>query len=245
MLSVHSLGREGAFRDVDLDLRAGEVLGIYGLQGAGRTALAEALFGLQPASTGTVVVHDKPRRIRSPRDAIALGLALVPGDRKAKGLIPNLDVRENLTLVALRRLVRGGFIDRRRERELSSAAVLRVGVRTAGLDQAITQLSGGNQQKVLLARCLMDAPRVLILHEPTSGVDVGARAEIYGLLESLLAQGVAILLITSELPELQGLSDRILVMHRGEVVARLDGGEGSERHIMQAIQDAGARAPDT
>jgi len=243
VLATRGLGRGRALRDVDLEIRAGEVVGVYGLQGAGRTALVEALFGLAPANAGHISIDGADVRIRAPLNAIQHGLALVPGDRKARGLFPNLNVRENLTLAALRHLSRAGLLDRRREREVAERFSQRVGVRAAGLDQAITQLSGGNQQKVLLARWLVDPPRVLILHEPTSGVDVGARAEIYALLEGLLTEGVGILLVTSELPELQGLSDRILVLHRGAVVARMEGGEGSEQHIMQAIQAAEGSAP--
>ena len=243
-LEARALGRSGAFRDIDFRLHAGEILGLYGLQGAGRSALAAALFGLAPADSGSLLLDGEACVLRSPREAMRRGVALVPEDRKARGLFPNFDVRENLSVAVLGTLVRGGLLRPRRERAVAADAASRFGVRSADLGQPVTELSGGNQQKALLARWLIRNPGVLILDEPTAGVDVGAKAEIYAMLQALAGAGVATLLITSEMTELLALSDRVLVMHEGAIVGRFGGNEASEERIMKAIQMRRDKQPE-
>jgi ABC-type sugar transport system ATPase subunit len=238
LLEVSGLGRGSELNDIEFTLHRSEILGIYGLQGAGRTRLAEALFGLAPADRGLIRVGGEELEIDSPRTAMRHGIALVPEDRRVKGLFANMDVRENLTIADLPALQRAGLIDRARERAAAGAAAAEMGVRLSDLGQAVGELSGGNQQKALLARWLMREPQVLILDEPTAGVDVGAKADIYARLDAIAVAGAGILLITSEMPELLGVCDRVLVMNQGAIVARFARGEASEAGIMRAIQDA-------
>jgi len=234
-LEIRSLRTRGLADGLDLFLRRGEVLGLYGLKGSGRTALLRALFGLQPRSGGEILLDGKSIPIRSPLQAIKAGMAWVCRDRKEKGLFPNLDVQANLTLPALDSLSRFGFVLPGAERRATLQQIESLGIRTAGPDQAITALSGGNQQKVMLARWLLCAPRILVLDEPTAGIDVGAKAEIYDLVRRLAGQGMGILLVSSELPEVLALSDRILVMHEGALVGSLSAAEASEDKVMQMI----------
>jgi ABC-type sugar transport system ATPase subunit len=238
LLEVSGLGRGSELNDIEFTLHRSEILGIYGLQGAGRTRLAEALFGLAPADRGLIRVGGEELEIDSPRTAMRHGIALVPEDRRVKGLFANMDVRENLTIADLPALQRAGLIDRARERAAAGAAAAEMGVRLSDLGQAVGELSGGNQQKALLARWLMREPQVLILDEPTAGVDVGAKADIYARLDAIAVAGAGVLLITSEMPELLGVCDRVLVMNQGAIVARFARGEASEAGIMRAIQGA-------
>jgi rhamnose transport system ATP-binding protein len=235
LLEVRDLASPAVFEPVSFDLSKGEVLGLYGLKGAGRMDVVRALFGLDPHSTGEVRVHGRRVRIDSPQAAIRHGLAYASRDRKKQGLFPNLNVRENLTLTALGRLSRSGFIWPRRERAACNRYLERLQVRTAGSEQPIGDLSGGNQQKVVLARWLLNRPQVLILDEPTAGIDIGARLEIYQLIQQLSADGIGVLLVTSELPELLALSDRVLVMHEGAMVGAFDRHAATEEAIMHAI----------
>ncbi|MCG3125276.1 MAG: Ribose import ATP-binding protein RbsA [Phycisphaerae bacterium] len=218
---------------LSLELRAGEIVGVAGLVGAGRSRMARALVGLEPVAGGRVLVDGVDRRIDGPRAAVAAGVVLVPEDRKAQGLVLDMSVRENLTLPRMGQLSRVGLIDRRREKRESQAACERLGVRTPSIEQATRLLSGGNQQKVALGKWLDMRPAVLILDEPTRGVDVGARAEIYRLIDALLAEGAAVLMISSEMEEILGMSDRVLVMHEGRIAGALARREADEESIMR------------
>jgi inositol transport system ATP-binding protein len=233
VLSVRGLGLEGRFREVSFDLRAGEILGVAGLIGAGRSNLAETLFGLTPASSGTIAIDGRVIGIAHPSDAVKQGMAFLTEDRTESGCFLPLDVLSNLTLAALnRRFVRAGFV---RHAEAASecqrvSASLRL--RTPGLDEPVMNLSGGNQQKVLIGRWLLTGPRILILDEPTRGIDVGAKAEIHRLIADLARGGAAVLMISSDLPEVLGMSDRIMVMHEGRVTGFLDRHEADQVRIM-------------
>ena len=235
VLEVDRLSRKGAFSGIRFSLRRGEILGMYGLKGAGRSELARALFGLDRPDGGTILIDGERAELRSAHDGIARGMALIPEDRKTQGIFPNMDVKENASLVVLEHLSRHSFLSRRREDSLVREYVGRLRIRTAGPSQPILDLSGGNQQKVILARWLAVKPRILILDEPTAGIDVGAKAEIYRLMAELAAQGLGLILISSELPEILAVSDRILVMHGGRIVAELPAAEASEEKIMRHI----------
>jgi ABC-type sugar transport system ATPase subunit len=218
LLRADHLSCPGRFTDVSFSLRAGEVLGLAGLVGAGRSELARALFGLESGVTGSVHAHGTLVRIRSPRDAMARGIGLVPEDRKHQGLVLSMLARENVTLPFLERLARRTFIGRTAERHVAAEYCDRLRVRAPHLDVPAASLSGGNQQKLVLARWLAAKSRVLMLDEPTRGVDVGTKAELHAWIDRLASDGHAVLLISSELPELLNLSTRILVLRRGRVV---------------------------
>ena len=217
----HLSCRAGGVRDVSLTVRAGEIVGLAGLVGAGRTELARVLFGLTPADAGEVIVDGRPGRFASPAAAIAAGLAYVPEDRRRHGVILDLPVSDNTTLAVLRTISTGTLLDFGRERELATRYVDQLGTKAASVDAPVGTLSGGNQQKVAVARWLATSPRVIILDEPTQGVDVGAKAEIYRLIADLAEQGLGVLLISSELPEVLGMSHRVLVMRGGAIVGEL------------------------
>lgn len=221
--------------EVDMHVCKGEVLGIFGLMGAGRTELLECLFGLHPtASTGQVSMHDQSVRLRNPADAISHGLALVPEDRKQDGLVLSMSVGENASLASLKHAERFGFIDRGREREHTRRFVERFRVKTPSLREKIINLSGGNQQKVILAKWLATGPAVLMLDEPTRGIDIHAKNEIYSLINELTADGLAVIMVSSELPEVMAVSDRILVMCEGRATQSFDRSEATEENILQA-----------
>jgi ribose transport system ATP-binding protein len=202
--------------------------------GAGRTALAETLFGVRPMTAGEFRLAGQSVKPASPGAAIRLGLGLVPEDRKLQGLFLNMAVRRNIAISAMNQVARWGFINRRIMDRLAGEYVDKLGIRTPGLRQRVRNLSGGNQQKVIIARWLTLKPRILILDEPTRGIDVGAKAEIHALMNQLAQDGVAILMISSELPEILGVSDRILVMHQGRVTAEFTRDEASQDRIMVA-----------
>jgi len=234
VLELRGVGeRKAGVRGVSFRVRAGEIVGLAGLVGAGRTELARVLFGLTPADAGTILLRGVPVTIDSPRGAVARGIAYVPEDRRKHGVVPEMSVAENTTLATLKAVSRFGLIDRRRERGVAADYVTRLGVKTASLDAAVSSLSGGNQQKVALARWLAAGPSVLILDEPTQGVDVGAKAEIHRLMGDLAAAGMAVLMISSELPEVLGMSDRIVVMHAGEVAGVLDRAGATQERVME------------
>lgn len=233
-LKVDRLTLPGAFSDISFEVRKGEIVGLGGLVGAGRTDVARAIFGLAPAASGQLTIDGKPVTIADPADAIRLGLAFVPEDRAAAGIFRTLSVEQNISAAIPKRIAPGGFIRRTLEKALATDSVKKLRIRLASLRQPIGELSGGNQQKAILARWLLTEPQVLILDEPTRGIDIGVKAEFYDMIGDLAAAGRAILLISSELPELLALSDRILVMAEGRLTATLSRGEATQERIMHA-----------
>jgi len=222
-------------RNIDLDLRRGEILGLAGLMGAGRTELLTALFGALDAETsGRIEILGRPVRIRSPRDAIRHGIALVTEDRKEFGILPEMVTRENLTLTRLREYARLGVVRRGAERENALRTINRLDVSPRDPEMVMKNLSGGNQQKAVVGRWLLTEPNILLLDEPTRGIDVGAKGEIYKLIRALAGEGMAILMVSSELPEILGLSDRILVMAAGRITGEFSRDEADQEKIMHA-----------
>jgi rhamnose transport system ATP-binding protein len=231
VLQVDTLSRKGVFTDISFDLHKGEILGMSGLVGAGRTNVARALFGIEPATSGTIKINGKAVEIENPQQAMQLGLAYVPEDRQHHGLVLPLDITTNVTLPNLETYSRRGWLDNHRAQEASYAAASQMEVRA-------NELSGGNQQKVVLAKWLSVKPRILILDEPTRGIDVGTKAAVHGLMSDLAAQGLAILMISSELPEILGMSDRILVLHEGRITGIFSRQEATQETIMLAATRA-------
>ncbi|GAB3966091.1 sugar ABC transporter ATP-binding protein [Actinoallomurus acanthiterrae] len=222
------------FHGIDLSVRAGEVLGIGGVVGCGRSALLRALFGLRPITGGTVTVEGVPVRAHGPRDAIASRIAYVSPDRQAEGLCADLPVESNVSLASLSRFVGPGDVVRRgAERAETGAVMTDLRVRAASPSVPVGSLSGGNQQKSLFAKWVMAGPRVLLMDEPTRGVDVGAKTEIYRIINKLTADGVAVILVSSDLPELVAMSDRVVVMREGRIVAELTGDRVNEQSILE------------
>ena len=233
-LEVRSLSRRRVLHDINFSLHGGEVVGLAGLVGAGRTELARCLFGADGINAGEILLDGSVVDIRSPGHAVDLGIALVPEDRKLQALILGMGVRENLSLPVLDRLGSPFVPSRARERALVRDYINSLRIRTPHMEQRVSALSGGNQQKVVIARWLATKPKVLILDEPTRGIDVGAKAEVHALIARLAEQGVAILMISSELPEIFGMSHRILVMHGGRIVADIPREDATEESIMAA-----------
>jgi ABC-type sugar transport system ATPase subunit len=229
-LEVIGLSLAPYFADVNLTVKRGEIVGIYGLVGSGRTRLAKTIFGLHHADAGEIRIGGRPVTIRSPRDAIASGIALVPEDRRVLGLIQVLDVAKNMTIASLGS-ISGVFIRANDEKERVEQYVDGLGIRASSTRQPVMSLSGGNQQKVVLAKWLSTNPALLILDEPTRGIDVGAKAEIRNKIDELASEGLGILLISSELPEITGMSDRILVMRNRQLVAEFDRAHFSDEAI--------------
>ena len=233
VLTVKGLSSSAArVRDITFEVRAGEILGIAGLIGAGRTQLAETLFGLTPADAGTVRVAGSDADIRKPADAIKAGIAYVPEDRRKHGVVGELPVRANTTLAILNRICRGSLLQFAEERAFATEWVARLGVKTDGIDALVSSLSGGNQQKVSIARWIATNPRVLILDEPTQGIDVGAKAECHRIMCDLAERGLAIVMISSELAEILGMSDRIAVMRDGAMVGMMNRCDASPESIL-------------
>jgi len=231
-LAVENLSRRNEFESVSLEVREGEVAGIAGLVGAGRTELAEAIFGARPAESGLISIGGRPVIIRSPCDAIAAGIGLLTEDRKRNGLCLHLPLSWNISLANLSALTRWGVLRRRDEEKVAARYIDRLRIHGGRPGRVARFLSGGNQQKVVLARWLYRDSRVLIFDEPTRGIDVGAKRDVYGLINELAESGKAILMISSELPELLGMCDVIFVMHRGRLVARLEGGKTTAEEVM-------------
>lgn len=230
LLSVHDLSTK-KLQNISFELRKGEVLGIAGLVGAGRSEIGAALFGLDRVSSGTIRLHGHEIRPRSPADAIGLGIALVPEDRKHEGLMMQMSVAEN---AVLGRGARFGFVNRREEANALDPVFRALALKTAPRDARVSTLSGGNQQKVLLARCLLANPEVLFLDDPTRGIDIGAKQEIYAIIEKLTADGKGVIFVSSELPELLRCSHRVLVMREGRATAMFDRSDATEENIMKA-----------
>ena len=234
VLSVKNLTLEGRFRDVSFDLRKGEILGFAGLVGSGRSNVAETIFGVTPATSGQIFIDGKPIAIGNPGVAMDAGMGFLTEDRKESGLFLLLDVMENMQTAILRRgFSRAGFVKEGEIETLCLEQKARLRVRTPDIYEPCINLSGGNQQKVLLARWLMTKPRILILDEPTRGIDVGAKAEIHRLISELAGQGVAVMMISSELPEVLGMSDRVLVMHEGRMTGIVERKDANQIKIME------------
>jgi len=247
VLDAVGLSRRHQLHDVSLSVRAGEVLGLAGLLGSGRSETVKAIFGTQRIDHGSVRVGGKRVRTGSPRSSLAAGTALLPEDRKAEGIVPTMSVRDNIVLMALPQVSRWGFISPGRVDRLVTAFIARLGIKTSGAGQNITQLSGGNQQKALLARLLCIEPRVLLLDEPTRGIDIGAKAEVQALIQQLADQGRGIVLISSELEDVVEGSTRVVVLNRGTVVGELDRDAIDEHKIMElmaAVPSIDAQAID-
>ena len=234
LLKVEDMSRSGKFSSVSFEVRAGEVLGISGLIGAGRTEVVETVFGLDRADSGDVYIAGEKVNIRSPRDAISHGLALVSEDRKNVGLNLVGSVKENITMANLEKYCRFGVIKSREEKKAGDGLMDMLSVKAHSRDTLVSALSGGNQQKVILARWMSTNPKVLILDEPTKGIDVGAKAEIYKLIDEFTAQGGCVIMVSSEMPEILGMSDRIAVMHEGELVAVFDRDEATQEKLLSA-----------
>jgi len=233
------LTKEGLFHDVSFELHRGEILGLAGLVGAGRSEVARAIFGVEPADRGTIWLNGREAHIRSPKDALALGIAYLPEDRQQHGLVLPMNITQNVTLPILREFARLGWVDQVAEEQKAREFADRLDVRAAGLWQRVRELSGGNQQKVVLAKWLAARPQILILDEPTRGIDVGTKAAVHQLMSTLAAQGFAILMISSELPEILGMSDRIVVMREGRVTGHFTRAEANQAKIMAAATAGG------
>jgi rhamnose transport system ATP-binding protein len=219
-------------KDASLSVRAGEILGLAGLVGGGRTELARTIFGLTPADRGEIFLRGKPMKFATAAQAIQAGIAYVPEDRRRHGVIPELAISANITLASLDRFSRLGALDLQSEQQAAADYTRKLGIKTPTIFAPVTTLSGGNQQKVALSRWLVTRPSVLILDEPTQGIDVGAKSEVHALMTELAAQGVAILMISSEMPEVLGMSDRIAVMRGGTIVATVDRSEATQEKIL-------------
>jgi ribose transport system ATP-binding protein len=237
-MRAHELSRRHLLSDVSLDVRPGEVVGLAGLLGSGRTETAKAIFGAQPVDSGTVSVGGDALKSGSPAAAIAAGVALLPEDRKAEGIIPGLSIRDNIALAALPALSRAGFVSDSKRDAIVETFMKRLRIKASSPDQLVRELSGGNQQKVLLARMLCLNPKLLILDEPTRGIDVGAKAEVQALVDELASKGLAVLLISSELEEVVEGSDRVVVLRDGAVLGTLRGDEIGQDRIMSMIAAA-------
>lgn len=244
LLRVDGLRRRGARHGVSLELRAGEVVGLAGLIGAGRTELCRALFGVDPVEEGTVEVDGRVVRIRSPRDAVRAGLALIPEDRQRCGLAAGLTAADNLLLASLERVSRWGVVQGARARAAAEREAGRLQLKGGGLAQAAGTLSGGNQQKIVMARWMARGARIYLFDEPTRGIDIGAKLEVFQIIDRLAREGAAVLMVSSELPELAQMADRILVMRQGRMVAELPRGATQEEILRQAALDGGGTEPE-
>jgi rhamnose transport system ATP-binding protein len=234
-LAVRGLNREGAFHDVSFEVRAGEVLGFAGLVGARRTDVGLALFGIAPADGGEIVLDGKPVTVLNPHDALRLGIAYSTEDRRQLGLIMPLSIAANISLPSLPRFLSpAGLVRRRQERAVAEQFRQRLSIRAPSIETPAAALSGGNQQKVVISKWLETTPKVLILDEPTRGIDVGAKVEVHQLVDNLAAQGMAIILISSDLPEVLAMSDRILVMREGRQMAIFDRSEATQERVLSA-----------
>jgi inositol transport system ATP-binding protein len=234
VMSVRGLTRHGVIEDISFDLRRGEILGLAGLMGAGRTEVLEAVFGVTSVDAGEITINGKPVTIKSPADAIEAGMGLLTEDRKLTGIMGALSVRDNMTIANLNRFSPGGIL---RKRQMEAACIAQrdaLAIKTPSLAQLIKNLSGGNQQKVLVSRWLLTLPDVLMIDEPTRGIDVGAKSEIHRLMSGLAKEGKAILMVSSEMPEILGMSDRVLVMAGGRITAEFSRAEVTQEKVLEA-----------
>jgi ribose transport system ATP-binding protein len=232
VLRVDSLSREGSFEDVSFSLARGEILGMFGLVGSGRTQVARCIFGAEPPASGRVYLEGEVFKPKSPRDAVEAGIALLTEDRKRDGLVLSASIRDNVSLATMDRMSRWVLLNRRQQDAQVQSEVERLDIRPPQIGRLVRQLSGGNQQKVALAKWLLSQARVLILDEPTRGVDVGTKVELYHIIADLAASGVGILLVSSELPEILGMCDRTLVMQEGRIVGEFTRAQSSEESLL-------------
>jgi rhamnose transport system ATP-binding protein len=242
VLEVDGLSSLGKFRDISLRVNAGEIVSLAGLVGAGRTEVARAIFGIDPIDAGKIIFEGQELRNHRPAKSISLGMGFVPEDRRKQGLVLELPIRRNATLTLLKKLAKMGLISPKREREAAKVWTDKLQVKSGSLDNPASTLSGGNQQKVVLAKWIAVEPKLLIVDEPTRGIDVGTKAEVHRLLSSLAQQGVGILMISSELPEVLGMADRIYVMREGQVTKELTRKEASAEKVMAAATAKSGRA---
>ncbi len=233
VLEVSNLSVKGILKDISFKINSGEIVGIAGLVGAGRTELVRAIFGDLRKTTGKVFIDGKEVKINTPADGIKAGIGLVPEDRKEQGLVLGLSVANNVCMAIISKITSLGIINRKKETEFANQYINQLSIRTPSIDQQIQYLSGGNQQRVVIAKWLATNPKLLLVDEPTRGIDVGAKAEIHALLNELAKKGVAILMISSELPEILAMSDRILVMQQGQLRAELTGRKATEEEVMR------------
>jgi ribose transport system ATP-binding protein len=233
LLRVSHLNRSGVLRDINMNVRRGEIVGIAGLAGSGRTETVRAIVGADPISSGTVAVDGQQYKFRSPCDAIHAGIGLLPENRKSEGLFGDLSVKQNITIASLQRILAQRFVLRKRKETQEAAEyVQRLGIKTPSVNRKVKYLSGGNQQKTILAKWLFTQPKVLIFDEPTQGIDVGAKVEVYSLIGDFVRNGGGVLMVSSELLELLGLCDRIYVMHQGEIAHEFSQQEATEENVM-------------
>jgi len=246
VLEVRGLTRRPQTLDVSLKVRAGEIVGLAGLVGSGRSETAQVVFGILSADSGQILLEGKPVRIKSPAQAMQLGIAYIPEDRGTQGLVRQMRIRENISMAVLPTLVRAGFVNGAAEKKLALETIKQLSIRATSTEQVVNKLSGGNQQKVVVGKWLASTPKVLIVDEPTRGVDVGAKAEIHRLMSELAQAGLGILMISSELPEILGMSDRILVMRQGRLVAEFSRAEATQENVgtaMMALASASGSEP--
>lgn len=238
ILSASNLSAGHRVRDVSFSVRRGEIAGLAGLLGAGRTETARLVFGADAKRAGKLELEGRPLEARTPIDAIKRGIGFSSEDRKLDGIIPDMSVAENLTLALMPQLTRAGIVDEARQRDIVETFIKKLGIKCSGPDQRIRELSGGNQQKVVIAKWLATKPRIIILDEPTKGIDIGSKAAVHDFMGELAGEGLAIILVSSELPEIMGMSDRILVMHEGRVVREFTRAEASAEAIVSAASGA-------
>lgn len=234
VLKVENLTRSGVFENVSFEVRAGEILGFFGLVGAGRSEIMRAIFGIDKLESGKIFIHGKPVKIQSAKDAVKLGIALVPEDRKNDGLALQLPIVDNMTIVKLPEISRAGVIDQKTRTELAEKYADTVRVKTPSIRQLVGNLSGGNQQKVIIARWLMQDTSVLILDEPTRGIDVGSKAEIYSIISELAAKGVAVIVVSSEMNEILGVTDRVAAVFEGHITQIFETAKTNDKEILSA-----------
>ncbi|MCM2533340.1 sugar ABC transporter ATP-binding protein [Neobacillus pocheonensis] len=240
VLEVRNLTRTGAIENVSFDLHEGEILGLGGLVGAGRTEIFRCLFGVDPINDGEIIINGKSTKIKDPQDAIKHGIGFVTEDRKTQGLVLNASIKENASLSILNNIKKFGWIDKNREKEIVQSYKEQLRIKAPNIETSVISLSGGNQQKVVLARWLATNPKILLLDEPTRGVDVGARAEIQSMIENLVSQGLAIIIISSDIMELLALSDRIIVIREGKNVAELKDDKITKEEVIKFATGADA-----
>jgi ribose transport system ATP-binding protein len=244
VLRVENLQRKGVLHDISFRLRRGEILGVAGLVGSKRTEMARAIFGADRLDSGQIIVRGRPATVKSPGQAIAARMVLVPEDRKRHGILACMSVKENVTLSMLRRLCRGGLLDLRREKKTAQQSASSLRIATPNLERWVMYLSGGNQQKVVIAKWLGTEADIFLFDEPTRGIDVGAKVEVYQLMGELVRRGAAIVMISSELPEILGMSDRIIVMRQGRIAGEFTRQEATEEKILHCALGS-ARTQET